>query len=50
MSTTRIGHPVHPVWTPADAAALREVAEQYPREIGQSPMLHFILEREGITL
>jgi len=38
---------VHPIWTPADAEALRQLAEQYPREIGESAVLADIIEREG---
>jgi len=38
---------LHPIWTPADAEALRQLAEQYPREIGESAVLADIIEREG---
>jgi len=39
---------LEPVWTPADAAALREVAEQFPCEVGQSQVLADLLESEGL--
>lgn len=39
---------LEPIWTPADAAALREVAEQFPREVGQSQVLADLLESEGL--
>lgn len=52
MPTTNPSGPPspNPVWSPADTAALREMADRYPREIGQSPVLDFILGREGIPL
>lgn len=50
MSDNRINHPPTPIWTPADTAALREMAAQFPVEIGQSPMLRLILGCEGIEL
>jgi len=35
---------VHPIWTPADAEALRQLAEQYPQEIGESQLLADLVE------
>jgi hypothetical protein len=39
---------VRPIWTPEDAAAVRQLAEQYPREIGESPVLADIFDREAL--
>lgn len=39
---------LEPIWTPADAEALREVAEQFPREVGNSVALDFIVRSEGL--
>ncbi len=41
---------VRPIWTPEDSAALRAVAEEFPREIGQSAALSDLCEAEGIEL
>lgn len=41
---------LEPVWTPDDAAALREVAEQFPCEVGNSVVLDFIVDCEGLSL
>jgi len=38
---------LYQIWTPADAAALRQLAEQYPREIGESALLADWVDREG---
>lgn len=35
-------------WGAEDAAALQAMAEQFPREIGESPVLEFIVQSEGI--
>ena len=35
-------------WTPEDIAELRAAVEEFPREIGASPMLDMIIEAEGL--
>jgi len=40
---------LHQIWTPADAEALRQLAEQYPREVGESQLLADLVEREGLS-
>lgn len=44
------GNPLLPIWTPADGAALRALADQFPCEVGQSDFLAYLVEREGISL
>ncbi|KWX66846.1 hypothetical protein [Mycobacterium sp. NAZ190054] len=39
-----------PIWTPADADALRALAEEFPREVGQSFALAELMETEGLSL
>ena len=39
---------MYPIWSPRDGAELRSLADEFPAEAGQSPMLALILEREGI--
>lgn len=39
---------MYPIWTPQDGAELRSLADEFPVEVGQSPMLALIVEREGI--
>ena len=36
---------VRPIWTPADTAALRALAEEFPREVGNSEYLADLAER-----
>jgi len=40
---------LYPIWTPADAAALRELADEFPREVGESAVLADLVEREGLS-
>ena len=35
-----------PIWTPQDAADLRALADEFPAEVGESPMLALIVEGE----
>jgi len=35
-------------WTPEDVAELRAAVEEFPHEIGSSPMLDMIIEAEGL--
>lgn len=37
---------MYPIWTPRDGAELRAVADEFPVEVGQSPMLALIVEGE----
>ncbi len=39
---------MYPIWSPRDGAELRAVADEFPAEVGESPMLALIVEREGI--
>ena len=41
--------PAHPVWKPSDTEALQAIAELFPREVGESAVLDFILHSEGIA-
>lgn len=50
MSSSSLPPNARPIWTPDDTAALRAAADQFPTEIGQSPMLRLICEREGVAL
>ncbi|MDN4521401.1 hypothetical protein QYF68_26785 [Mycolicibacterium austroafricanum] len=46
MSTSTI----RPIWTPEDAAALRALAEEFPREVGESVALDNLVRAEGLSL
>lgn len=37
-------------WSAADAAVLREIADQYPLEFAESPVLAMLVEAEGLRL
>lgn len=37
---------LYPVWTPADAAELRALADEFPREVGESEILADLVDRE----
>jgi len=39
---------LHQIWTPADAEALRQLANEYPREVGESALLADWVDREGL--
>ncbi|UJL29971.1 hypothetical protein HZU38_05580 [Mycolicibacterium vanbaalenii] len=41
---------VRPIWTPADTAALRALAEEFPREVGESVALDSLVRAEGLSL
>lgn len=34
------------IWTPADTAALRQLADEFPQEIGESAVLSEWVDRE----
>ena len=37
---------MYPIWSPRDAAELRALADEFPAEVGESPMLALIVEGE----
>lgn len=39
---------MRPVWTPEDTVALRQLADEYPREVGESEFLADIIDSEGL--
>ncbi len=40
---------VRPVWRPTDTQALRELAAEFPTEVGASVALADLVESEGLT-
>lgn len=50
MSEHSVERKLHPVWTPADAEALRRDIAAHPSIIGQSVVLSLIVGAEGISL
>ena len=48
MSHLSVKPPIRPVWTPADARALRDLADSEPVVIGQSVVLDLITECEHL--
>ena len=37
---------MYPIWSPRDGAELRSLADEFPVEVGQSPVLALIVEGE----
>ena len=48
MSNPMVKPRPEPIWTPADARALRELADREPVVIGQSVVLDLITDCEGL--
>lgn len=45
MPNLKIVTPLMRVWTPEDAAQVRELADEFPAEVGSSVLLDLLVER-----